>query len=234
MTPHNTANLGDIEKKVLMPGDPLRAKYIAENFLEDVTQFNSVRNMYGYTGTYKGERISVMGHGMGIPSIGIYTYELYKFYGVEEIIRIGSCGAYQPNLKNFDLIVAMGASSDSNFAHQFNVPGNLSAIADFSLLKKAWEVSEHLGKEIHVGNVLSSDIFYNYNADEWKEWEKMGVLAVEMESYGLYLTAQSLGKKALGIFTVSDSFHNKEVTTPEEREKSFDDMILLALNICLA
>lgn len=233
MTPHNEAKKGDIKDTVLMPGDPLRAKYIAENFLTDVKQFNAVRNMFGFSGKYKGKELSVMGSGMGIPSIGIYAHELYANYDVKNIIRVGSCGAYNKDLKLFDLVIAMGASSDSNFAHQFNLPGTISAICDFELLKKAVISAEKLDMNVKVGNVFSSDVFYNNNEDEWKRWEDMGILAVEMESYGLYLTAQKLGKKALTILTVSDSFHMKEQTTPKEREKSFNDMILVALESCL-
>lgn len=232
MTPHNEAKRGDIKDTVLMPGDPLRAKYIAENFLTDVKQFNAVRNMFGYSGKYKGKELSVMGSGMGIPSIGIYAHELYEQYDVKNIIRVGSCGAYSKDLKLFDLVIAMGASSDSNFAHQFNLPGTIAAICDFDLLRKAVTSAEKLDMNVRVGNVFSSDIFYN-NEDEWKRWEELGILAVEMECYGLYLTAQKLGKKALGILTVSDSFHLKEQTTPKEREKSFNDMILVALESCL-
>lgn len=233
MTPHNEAKRGDIKDTVLMPGDPLRAKYIAENFLTDVKQFNAVRNMFGYSGKYKGKELSVMGSGMGIPSIGIYAHELYEQYDVKNIIRVGSCGAYSKDLKLFDLVIAMGASSDSNFAHQFNLPGTISAICDFDLLRKAVTSAEKLDMNVRVGNVFSSDIFYNNNEDEWKRWEELGILAVEMECYGLYLTAQKLGKKALGILTVSDSFHLTEQTTPKEREKSFNDMILVALESCL-
>lgn len=233
MTPHNEAKKGDIKDTVLMPGDPLRAKYIAENFLTDVKRFNAVRNMFGYSGKYKGKELSVMGSGMGIPSIGIYAHELYEQYDVKNIIRVGSCGAYSKDLKLFDLVIAMGASSDSNFAHQFNLPGTISAICDFDLLRKAVTSAEKLDMNVRVGNVFSSDIFYNNNEDEWKRWEELGILAVEMECYGLYLTAQKLGKKALTILTVSDSFHLKEQTTPKEREKSFNDMILVALESCL-
>ena len=233
MTPHNEAKKGDIKDTVLMPGDPLRAKYIAENFLTDVKRFNAVRNMFGYSGKYKGKELSVMGSGMGIPSIGIYAHELYEQYDVKNIIRVGSCGAYSKDLKLFDLVIAMGASSDSNFAHQFNLPGTISAICDFDLLRKAVTSAEKLDMNVRVGNVFSSDIFYNNNEDEWKRWEELGILAVEMECYGLYLTAQKLDKKALTILTVSDSFHLKEQTTPKEREKSFNDMILVALESCL-
>ena len=168
MTPHNEAKRGDIKDTVLMPGDPLRAKYIAENFLTDVKQFNAVRNMFGYSGKYKGKELSVMGSGMGIPSIGIYAHELYEQYDVKNIIRVGSCGAYSKDLKLFDLVIAMGASSDSNFAHQFNLPGTISAICDFDLLRKAVTSAEKLDMNVRVGNVFSSDIFYNNNEDEWK------------------------------------------------------------------
>lgn len=233
MTPHNQANKGEIHSHVLMPGDPLRAKFIAENFLENVKQFNRVRNMFGFSGTYQGKEISVMGSGMGIPSIGIYAHELYTNYGVESILRVGSCGAYSKELDLFDVVLAQGASSDSNFAHQFHLPGSIAALADFSLLEKAYRVSKSKDKKVFVGNVFSSDIFYNADENEWKKWEAMGILAVEMESYGLYLTAQKLHKKALTILTVSDSFHSKEQTSPEEREKSFTDMIEIALETCL-
>ncbi len=232
-TPHNDAKLGDIKKTVLMPGDPLRAKFIAENFLENVKQFNSVRNMFGYSGTYKGEEFSVMGSGMGIPSIGIYAHELYTKYDVEKIIRVGSCGTYQKDLDLFDIVIAQGSSSDSNFAHQFGLPGTISALADFESLEKAVQSARKMNKKVHVGNVFSSDVFYNANSDEWKQWEKMGILGVEMESYGLYLIAQYLRKKALTILTVSDSFHKTEITTAEQRQTSFTDMIEIALESCL-
>ncbi|MCI5674849.1 MAG: purine-nucleoside phosphorylase [Ezakiella sp.] len=232
-TAHNRANKGDINKTVLMPGDPLRAKFIAENFFTDVKQFNDIRNMLGYSGNYKGEPFSVMGSGMGIPSIGIYSHELYSLYDVEKIIRVGSCGSYQEDIELFDIIIAQGSSSDSNFHSQFNLNGQIAALADFNSLEKAVAVARKAGKKIHVGNVFSSDVFYNYGKDEWKKWSDMGILAVEMESYGLYLTAQSLGKSALTILTVSDSFHTKKETTPEERERSFTDMIEIALESCL-
>ena len=228
-TPHNEANENAFAKTVLMPGDPLRAKYIAEHYLSDVVQVNGVRNMLGYTGTYKGKRISVMGSGMGIPSIGIYAHELYAFYGVETIIRIGSCGAYQDDLNLFDIILAEAASTNSNWAHQYNLPGTFSASADFKTLLRAYEASKKLGVEPRVGNILSSDTFYNDTVDVWKKWAKMGVLAVEMESYALYSIASSLGKKALCILTVSDSLCKKEETTAEERQNSFHKMMEIAL-----
>ncbi len=228
-TPHNQAKEHDFAKVVLMPGDPLRAKYIAEHYLENVRQVNSVRNMFGYTGTYKGKEISVMGSGMGMPSIGIYSYELYSFYGVETIIRIGSCGAYDEKLDLFDVILAQGASTDSNWAHQYQLPGTLSAIADFDTLLKAYNKAKEMNVPVHVGNILSSDIFYNASKDDWKKWTSMGILAVEMESYALYLTANYLHKKALCILTVSDSFTKSEETTAEQRQTSFNKMMEIAL-----
>ncbi len=228
-TPHISAKKGDFAKTVLMPGDPLRAKYIAENFLEDVKLVTSVRNMFGYTGTYKGRKISVMGSGMGQPSIGIYSYELYTEYDVENIIRVGSCGAYQEEVKVRDIIIAQGASTESGFAHQYGLPGTFAALADWTLLKKAVDTAEVQGKEVKVGNILSSDIFYNAQPDAYKKWAEMGVLGVEMEAAALYMNAAKLGKKALCILTVSDSLVTHESTTAEERETTFTGMMELAL-----
>ena len=230
-TPHNSAKMGDFAETVLLPGDPLRAKFIADNFLTDVVQVNTVRNMFGYTGYYKGKKVSVMGSGMGMPSIGIYCYELYAFYGVKTIIRVGSCGAYVPECKLFDIIIAQGACTNSNWSHQYGLPGAYSAIADFETLKKAYDVCQEKGYRAHVGNILSSDIFYNDQPEVWKKWAKMGCLGVEMESYALYATAASLGKKALCILTVSDSFISKEETTAEERQTSFKQMMEVALEV---
>ena len=230
-TAHNNAPDGAFAKTVLMPGDPLRAKYLAENFLEDAKQVNSVRNCFGYTGTYKGKKESVMGSGMGMPSIGIYCHELYAFYGVEKIIRIGSCGAYQPQCKLFDIIIAEGACTNSNWAHQYNLPGTFSAIADFELLTKAYNAAKEKGINAHVGNILSSDIFYNDTPDVWKKWAGMGCLAVEMESYALYATAALLHKKALCILTVSDSLVSHEETTAEQRQTGFNQMMEVALEL---
>lgn len=231
-TPHNSANKGDFAETVLLAGDPLRAKYIAENYLTDAKLVNKVRNALAYTGFYNGKRVSVMGSGMGIPSSSIYITELFKFYGVEQIIRIGSCGSYQKDVNVYDVILAQAACTDSNFGHQF-IPANLhySPIADFDLLLKAYDYAKAHDKKVHVGNVLSADIFYNDNEEEWKAWQKMGVLAVEMEAYGLYSIAARYKKKALTILTVSDSFINSEITSPEEREKNFLDMFEIALNI---
>ena len=228
-TPHISAKKGDFAKTVLMPGDPLRAKYIAENFLEDVKLVTSVRNMFGYTGTYKGRKISVMGSGMGQPSIGIYSYELYTEYDVENIIRVGSCGSYQEEVKVRDIIIAQGASTESGFAHQYGLPGTFAALADWTLLKKAVDTAEVQGKEVKVGNILSSDIFYNAQPDAYKKWAEMGVLGVEMEAAALYMNAAKLGKKALCILTVSDSLVTHESTTAEERETTFTGMMELAL-----
>lgn len=230
-TPHNNAKKGDFAKTVLFPGDPLRAKYIAETFLENVRQVNTVRNMFAYTGTYQGKEVSVMGSGMGMPSLGIYAHELYTQYGVENIIRVGSCGAYSKDCKLFDVIIAQGASTNSAWAHQYDLPGTFSALADFSLLKKAYDKVLELNINPHVGNILSSDIFYNDRPEVWKNWARMGILAVEMETYALYCIAASLNKKALTILTVSDSFIFSEETTAEQREKSFKDMMKIALEI---
>ena len=182
-TPHNAAKMGDFAETVLMPGDPLRAKFIAENFLEDVVQVTGIRNMYGYTGYYKGKRVSVMGSGMGMPSIGIYSHELYTQYGVEKIIRIGSAGSYKKEAKLYDVVLAQGACTNSNWAHQYALPGTFSAIASFDLLQDAYKVAKENGVNVHVGNILSSDTFYEPTSDTWKKWGAMGVIAVEMESY---------------------------------------------------
>lgn len=230
-TPHNSAVRGDIAETILLPGDPLRAKFIAENFLEDPVQFNTVRNMFGYTGTYKGKRISVMGTGMGVPSIGIYSYELIHFYGVKNLIRVGSCGAFQENLKLYDVIIGMGASTNSNYAVQYGLPGTYSATASWDLLYKAVKVAEQKGIPVHVGNILTSDIFYSADTDSTAKWQSMNVLAVEMESFALYCNAAHAGVNALTILTVSDSIVNKEETTPEEREKSFTKMMEIALEL---
>ena len=230
-TPHNNAQPGDFAETVLMPGDPLRAKYIADTYLTDVKQVNGVRNMFGYTGYYKGKKVSVMGSGMGMPSIGIYCHELYAFYGVEKIIRIGSCGAYQPQCKLFDIIIAPGACTNANWAHQYGLPGTFSAIASFDLLNKAYNVAKEKGFTTHVGNILSSDIFYNDQPEVWKKWADMGCLAVEMESYALYSTAAHLKKQALCILTVSDSLVSHEETTAEQRQTGFNQMMEVALEL---
>ena len=228
-TPHNQANKGDIAKTVLMPGDPLRAKYLAETYLEDVHQFNATRNMFGYTGTYKGKKVSIMGSGMGMPSIGIYSYELYHFYDVDNIIRIGSCGAFKEDVHLRDIVIVQGACT-SNYAHQYELPGTFSAISDFGLLEKAVALAKEKQVPYHVGNILSSDLFYHAD-NKADKWIKMGCLATEMESYALFCNAAYAGKKALTLLTVSDSLVTKEETTPEEREKTFTAMMEIALEI---
>ena len=230
-TPHNNAKKGDFAKTVLMPGDPLRAKFIAQTFLENPVLVTGVRNIYGYTGTYKGKKVSVMASGMGMPSIGIYSYELFTQYDVDTIIRIGSCGSYKENVNVFDLIVCQGACTDSNWAYQYELPGTVSAIADFELCRDAYDKAKELGFNVHVGNILSSDVFYGAPKDQWKKWAALGCLGVEMESYALYCNAASLGKKALCILTVSDHFIKPEITTAEQRQTGFKQMMEVALEI---
>ena len=230
-TPHNQAQVGQIAKTVLMPGDPLRAKYLAETYLEDVHEFNRVRNMFGYTGVYKGKRVSIMASGMGMPSIGIYSYELFSQYGVENIIRIGTCGSFKENVHLRDLIIVQGCCTDSNFAHQYQLPGTYSAISDYSLLEKAVSKAKEKVINYHVGNVLSSDIFYHADQGSVEKWASMGCLAVEMEAYALFATAAYLNKKALAILTVSDSLVSNEETTSKQREKTFTKMMEIALEI---
>ncbi len=230
-TPHIAAKEGDFAKTVLMPGDPLRAKFIAETYLENAVLVNNVRGVQGYTGYYKGKRVSVMASGMGQPSIGIYSYELYHFYGVETIIRVGSCGSFSPDLHVRDIIVAMGACTNGNYASQYNLPGTFCPIADFDMVRRAAAECEKMGLKYKVGNILSSDMFYD-DANSGMQWAKMGVLGVEMESAALYCNAARAGKKALCICTVSDSFiYPEENTTAEERQISFTKMMEVALNI---
>ncbi len=231
LTPHNKAQKGEICKTVLMPGDPLRAKYIAEKYLDNSKCFNTVRNMYGYTGTYNGKEISVMGSGMGMPSIGIYSYELYNIYDVDNIIRIGSAGALADDVRVRDIVIAMGACTDSNYAAQYNIPGTFAPIADYGLLKKCTDNAEKNNMSVHVGNVLSSDIFYNDDPTVNDRWKRMGVLAVDMEAAALYMNAARAGKNALCILTVSDHLYTGEKLTSGEREKTFDDMIELSLGL---
>ena len=230
-TPHNNAKAGDFAKTVLMPGDPLRAKYIAETYLENPRQVNAVRNMFGYTGTYKGKEVSVMGAGMGMPSIGIYSYELFNFYDIDNIIRIGTAGSIHPDLKIRNVVLAMGACTDSNYGAQYELPGTFAPIASFELLRKAVKVIEEMGNiGYKVGNVVSSDVFYS-DRQTTAAWQKMGALAIEMESAALYMNAARAGKNALTICTISDSLVTGEVTTAEERQTSFDDMMKIALEI---
>ncbi|TCO69854.1 purine-nucleoside phosphorylase [Marinisporobacter balticus] len=231
MTVHIGAKKGDIAETILLPGDPMRAKYVAENFLENVVCYNEVRGMYGYTGMYKGKRVSVQGTGMGMPSIGIYSYELITEYDVKNLIRIGSCGSFQKDVKVRDVILAMSASSNSRYDHHYGVPGNYAPTASFELLLKAKQAADKKGIDTKVGNILSSDVFYNDDRDAWKKWANMGVLAVEMEAAALYMNAARLGANALTILTVSDSLVTFEETTAEEREKTLTDMIEIALEL---
>jgi len=229
-TPHIGAKLGEIAETVIMAGDPLRAKFMAEKFLDNPVQFNNVRGMLGFTGEYKGKRVSMMGHGMGMPSIGIYTYELYNFYGVKKIIRVGSAGSINNDLKLGDLVIAMGACTDSNYGAQYELPGTFAPTADFNLLRGAVEASEQFGYRYKVGNVLSSDIFYHDNAHN-DRWMKMGVLAVEMEAAALYMNAARSGNSALAIMTVSDHILTGESTMAEERQTTFTHMMDVALSL---
>ena len=231
-TPHIGAENGAFAKTVLMPGDPLRAKFIAETFLENAELVNNVRGIQGYTGTYKGKRVSVMASGMGQPSMGIYSYELYHFYGVENILRIGSAGAISPKLKLRDVVFAQGACTDGNFAAQFGLPGTFAPIADFELLETAVSVSRALGVEPVVGNLISSDVFYNA-AGNTLDWGKMGVLAVEMEAAARYCNAAAAGKRALAICTISDSIVTGEALSAEDRQNTFTQMMEIALNVAV-
>ena len=230
-TPHNNAEKGQIAKTVLMPGDPLRAKVLAEKYLENPVCFNTVRNMFGYTGKYKGKELTVMGSGMGIPSIGIYSYELYSFYDVESIIRIGSAGALQDDIGLGDLVIAQGACTDSGFAKQYGLPGTFAPIANFGLLRDAASIAEEKGIKAKVGNLLSSDVFYVVNDTSNDKWKSMGVLAIEMEAAGLYMNAAKLGKKALAVCTISDHIYTHEEMSAEERQLGFSNMMEVALEV---
>lgn len=229
-TPHNAAVEGQIAKTVLMPGDPLRAKLLADTYLENVEQFNTVRNMFGYTGTYKGQPVSVMGSGMGMPSIGIYSYELFNFYGVDNILRIGSAGGLAPEVKLRDIVIGMSSSTDSNYPAQYGMPGTIAPTADFGLLSKAVAGAEKLGYPVRVGNILASDVFYTVDNSHSK-WASMDVLAVEMESAALYLNAMYAHKHALTLLTISDLPLTGEALTAEERQTSFTQMMEVALSV---
>lgn len=229
-TPHNKAELGQIAKTVLMPGDPLRAKFIAETFLENPVLVNDVRGVQGYTGDYQGKRVSVMASGMGMPSIGIYSYELFNFYGVEAIIRIGSAGAMSEKLKLRDIVAGMSAYTNSSFGRQFGFEGNLAPCCDYDLLQSAVEAGRSLGQELVVGPIYSSDVFYDESGAAAK-LQKLGVLAVEMEAAALYLNAARAGKKALCLCTISDSIVTGEALDAENRQKTFTRMMEIALSI---
>ena len=230
-TPHINATPSEIAKTVLMPGDPLRAKMIAEKILEDAVLFNNVRGVQGYTGKWKGVSVSVMASGMGMPSIGIYSYELFNFFGVENIIRVGSAGAMSADLKIRDMVIGMGACTNSAYGEQYGLGGTYAPICSYELLKDAVALAEEKGYSYKVGNLLSSDTFYDDNGERTMKWAKMGVLAVEMEAAALYMNAARAGKNALAICTVSDSLVTGEATTAEERQESFTDMVRLALDL---
>lgn len=233
-TPHiNLENNEGFAKTVLMPGDPLRAKMIAETFLQGAVLVNNVRGIHGYTGTYKGHKVSVMASGMGMPSIGIYSFELYNFFGVENIIRVGSAGGLSSEVKLRDIVIGMGANTNSNFASQYGVDGVIAPTCSYELLKAAVSVSEKLGIEVKVGNLFSSDIFYNDQPDCNKKWADVGSLAVEMEAAALYLTAMKCKKRALAICTVSDLPFTGEGCTAEERQNTFTDMMKIALDVAV-
>lgn len=229
-TPHIEAKAGDFAKTVLMPGDPLRAKFIAETFLTDAKLINNVRGVQGYTGTYKGKRVSVMASGMGMPSIGIYSYELFNFYDVENIIRVGTAGVIRPDLKVRDIVIGQGACTNSSYSHQFDLPGDFAPICSFELLQKAVKAAEDMGITPIVGNLYSSDTFYD-DSMGLSKWQKMGVLAVEMEAAALYMNAARAGKNALAICTISDNPFTGEATTSEERQLNFTKMMEIALEI---
>ena len=230
-TAHNTANKGDFAKTVLMPGDPLRAKYIAETFLDDARLVNNVRGIQGYTGTYHGKPVSVMASGMGMPSMGIYSHELFCLYGVDTIIRIGSAGALQDDVDLRDMVIAVGACTDSNYAAQYNLPGTFAPIADYELLESAVNTVREKGLTVRAGNVLTSDVFYNDDPTVNDRWRKMGVLAVEMEAAALYMNAARAGKKALCMLTISDHLYKDEKLSARERQLGFDNMIQIALDM---
>lgn len=230
-TPHNGAKSGEIAKTVLMPGDPLRAKFIADTYLTDVVCFNTVRNMLGYTGNYKGKQISVMGGGMGMPSVGIYTYELYHFYDVDNIIRIGSAGGIADNVHVRDVVIGLGACTNSNYAAQYNLPGTFAPIASYELLERSVNAAKELGIHTVVGNVLSSDTFYDDNENALSSWKKMGVLAVEMEAAALYMNAARAGKNALCLLTISDCPFTGESLSAQDRQTGFTQMMEIALNL---
>ena len=229
-TPHIAANQGDFAETVLMPGDPLRSKFIAETFLENPVLVNNTRGVQGYTGTYKGKRVSVMASGMGMPSMGIYSYELFNFYDVKNIIRVGTAGVIRPDLKVRDIVFGQGACTNSNYGKQFDLPGTFAPICSYELLKKAVDTAEKMGVTPVVGNLYSSDAFYD-DSMELSKWQKLGVLAVEMEAAALYMNAARAGKNALAICTISDKPFTGEVTTAEERQMTFTKMMEIALEI---
>ena len=233
-TPHISASPEDFARTVLMPGDPLRSKFIAENFLDRPVLINNVRGVQGYTGTYRGHRVTVMASGMGCPSIGIYSYELFNFFGVENILRIGSAGAIREDIRVRDIVIGQGSCTDSHFADQYRLPGNFAPIASYPLMRATIEQCEALGARYHVGNLLCSDVFYNDCGDVNAAWAKMSVMAVEMESAALYCNAARAGKNALAICTISDHLLTGEALSAEERQTSFTQMMEVALGTAAA
>ena len=240
LTPHIACAPEDFAKTVLMPGDPLRSKMIAETYLTDAELVNNIRGVQGYTGYYKGKRVSVMASGMGMPAIGIYSHELFNFFGVENIIRVGSAGSIQEHINLYDLVIAQGACTDSNFAHQFHFPGTFAPIASFELLTEAVKAAENHGARYHVGNVNSSDVFYGDHAevpaglDTLYNQKKMGVMALEVEAAALYMTAARYNKRALCICTISDHIITGEITSSAERQTAFTTMMKVALDVAVA
>ncbi len=232
-TAHNKANVGDFAKTVLMPGDPLRAKYIAETYLTDCRLVNNVRGIQGYTGKYKDKSVPVMASGMGMPSMGIYSYELFSFYEVENIIRIGSAGAINPDIKVRDIVLGMGACTNSAYASQYKMPGTFAPICSYSLLEKTVKSCIEHGAAYHVGNILSSDTFYNDDETATERWARMGVMAIEMEAAALYMNAAKLKKNALAICTISDHILTGEELSPDERQNSFGQMMEIALDTAI-
>ncbi len=232
-TPHNSAAKGDIANIVIMPGDPLRAKLIAETYLEDAVCYNTVRNVLGYTGFYKGKRISIQASGMGVPSMGIYSYELYHHYDVDTIIRVGSAGALDESIKLGDIVVGLGIATDSNYINQYHLPGTFAPVADYSLIKNMLESLEENQASYKVGTVLTSDTFYNETTEDLEKWKSMGILCVEMESTSLYCNAIRAGKKALSIFTISDIILENIHMEADERRTGFSKMIEVALEAAI-
>lgn len=230
-TPHINPENTPIAETVLLPGDPLRAKFIAETYLENVQQFNGVRNMLGFTGEFKGKPVSVMGTGMGIPSASLYAWELINVFGAKRLIRIGSCGGLSQDLDTFDIVVAAATSTDSNFMRQYELPGTFAPTASWSLLSAVAQEAQKQNVKLHVGNVISSDVFYHHNPEDNKRWAEMGMLAVEMETAGIYATAAASGAEALGVFTVSDHIFKGSDTTAEQRETAFTEMMELVLPV---
>lgn len=228
----NAANAGDIAETILLPGDPLRAKFIAENYLESPKLYNEIRGMLGYTGTYKGVPVSVQGTGMGMPSMGIYSWELITEYNVQNLIRIGTAGSFHEDVKIKDIVLGVAASTDSNYIHAFNVPGNYAPCASYELLSKARDAGEKLNIPFKAGNIVSCDVFYEFG-DWWKKWAEMGILAVEMEAAALYMNAAYNRVNALAIMTISDHFVTGERSTAEERQQSFTEMMELALEMAV-